>query len=470
MRAYLRDRTGATADTGSVPRSSGATAEEAADRANRALQFGSTGNVQHFEPATARTPFSVPLLSSEEPQLDSEMRKTLGFAIALVPSLGASAEAQVPAPSVSLSFGVDTSVTEVRDIVRLTRAYLARPDSATRACGLWSRKTPFDARLGDIATDAYQGFPATILGVSGTGPGDSVFVVKILHATADSSRKQISALALQRIFAVRAPGSPYGWQLASPLPRLTRDWVKRDVGPLTFWYAPGQRPSPSRAQLASRFVDSVAKVFSVPRPNHLDVYITGSTDESWRAVGLDFFPDGSGPGTGLGGRTLALAGILLLGDPAVGEAYLHEFVHAVLQPSLRGGTAIFNEGVAVWLGGSHLNTPRMMYALLRKYQLSHPEVTMRQVLDGDAPSGEAATTALYATSGLIVEAIYQRSGIPGLRRFATVRGSPENVIAVLPQYVSDLKPANVDGWWRTETEAAINRAPAQLHFGIGVLR
>lgn len=384
--------------------------------------------------------------------------KTLRFALALGLSFGVPLQAQVPAPSVSLSFGVDTSISEVRDIVRLTRAYLGRPDSSARARGLWSTKTAFDARLGDIATDAYQGFPATILGVSGTGPGDSVFVVKILHATADSSRQRVSALALQRIFAVRAPGSPFGWQLASPLPRLTGDWAKRDVGPITFWYAPGQRPSPSKAQLASRFVDSVASVFSVPRPKHLDVYITGSTDESWRAVGLDFFPDGSGPGTGLGGRTLAMAGILLLGDPAVGEAYLHEFVHAVLQPSVRGGTAIFNEGVAVWLGGSHLNTPRMMYTLLRKYQLSHPEVTMRQVLDGEAPGGEDATTALYATSGLIVDALYQRSGIPGLRQFATVRGSPENVIAVLPQYVSDLKPGDVDGWWRTETEAALNRA------------
>jgi hypothetical protein len=363
---------------------------------------------------------------------------------------------QTAAPSVSLGFGVDTSIVEVRNIVRLTTAYLAHPDSSARARGLWTPRSSADPRFRDLATKAYQGFPATILGVTGTGPADSVFMVKVLHADADSTRKRIGVLALQRFYAVRAPGSPFGWQLAPPLPRLTRNWAHRDFGRVTFWYAPGQKPSPTKARRASLFVDSVATLLEVSPPKHLNVYMTASTEEGERLLGLDFFPDGSGPGTGLGGRTDALAGILFLGDPNVGEAYVHEFVHAVVGPVIQSGSAVFGEGVAVWLGGSHEKSSRTMYALLARYQASHPSVSMSEVLNGEAPGGEDATSALYATSGLIVESVYRRLGIAGLRRFALVRGSPDDIIKVMPDYVVGFT-GSVNEWWRSETREALRR-------------
>src|SRR6266498_3669048 len=131
----------------------------------------------------------------------------------LAPCIRKSAAAQTPSPRVSLSFGVDTSIAQVRDIVHLTAAYLAHPDTSARSRGLWSEEGSNDPRFADLATKAYQGFPATILGVTGTGSGDSVFVVRLIHATADSSGTQIRPLALQRFYAIRAPAAPYGWVL-----------------------------------------------------------------------------------------------------------------------------------------------------------------------------------------------------------------------------------------------------------------
>ena len=366
-----------------------------------------------------------------------------------------SAFAQTPAPSVSTSFGVDTTITEVRDIVRLTRAYLANPDSSARSRGLWSKRSAFDARYGDLAAEVYQGFPATILGVTGTGPGDSVFVVKVIHASADSTGKRITPLAMQRFYAVRAPGSTYGWQLSSPLPRLTRHWARRDAGRITFWYAPGQRPSPQRAQQASQFVDSVARLFAVPPPSHLDAYVTGTMDEGQRVLGLDFSPENSGPGTGFGGRGGG-PGILLLSDPRVGEAYLHELVHAVLGPTVESRNSIFGEGVAVWLGGSQARSPKEMYSFLREYQRAHPEVSIDELFNGSPAGGYDAVAALYATRGLIVESIYRRSGIGGLRRFAQARGSPSEILKTLPSYV-DGAGSDLNKWWRVAAKEAALR-------------
>jgi hypothetical protein len=192
----------------------------------------------------------------------------------------------------------------------------------------------------------------------------------------------------------------------------------------------------------------VAKVFGIAPPVHLDAYVTSSTEDAQRIIGLDFFPEASGPGNGFGGRSLPWFGVLLLGDPSVGEAYLHEFVHAVVSPTIPSSNSIFGEGVAVWLAGSHAMSPEQTYATVSAYQRAYPSVTVTQVLAGEAPGGISATNALYGTSGLIVRAVYLRSGIVGLRHLATLRGSPTELLAALASSVPEF--ADPDRWWRDE--------------------
>lgn len=362
-----------------------------------------------------------------------------------------SLSAQQPAASVGVGFGVDTATPEVRELVRLVRAYLAQPDSTARRRGLWSTAARYDRRNGDLTSDAYQGFPATVVGVSSVGFGDSVYVIKLLHARADSSSGSVMPLALQRLYALRAPSAPFGWQLAGALSRITHEWRNSTLGRVTFWYAPGQHRSPRRAAQAVRFVNYVATLFQVPVPERLDVFLTGSTEEANRAIGLDFFPEGSGPRAGRGGRALPMAGIILVGDPSVGEAYLHELAHAVIVPAFGGGTALFSEGAATWLGGSLGRSPAQMYAVLRRYQAAHPTVTFAQLLNSSVPAGwgQAETDALYASSALAVAAVYRRTGISGLRVLARVKGGPDTVLAAVARQLGLAgDSASIDSWWR----------------------
>ena len=122
------------------------------------------------------------------------------------------AGAQTPPPTVSVSFGIDTTITDVGRVVRLVRAYLANPDSSARTRGIWSTATDFDRRLGDLTMEAYQGFPATIVSVASDGPGDSVYVVRVLYAHGDSAGSRIAPLALQRLYALSSymPGARRG--------------------------------------------------------------------------------------------------------------------------------------------------------------------------------------------------------------------------------------------------------------------
>ena len=195
-------------------------------------------------------------------------------------------------------------------------------------------------------------------------------------------------------------------------------------------------------------------------PSHLDMYLANSMDEAQRVLGLDFFVEPSGPGTGRGGRTLPSAGIILVGDPTIGEAYRHELTHAVLVPHL-AGDALFSEGVATWLGGSLGRSPRAMYALLVDYQSTHPDVRMSDLMRGEVATGwgQAETDALYATGALVIDGIYQRSGRERLRRFARVRSA--NADTLLEQVRSQLglraSPDPLERWWRRHAAEAARR-------------
>ncbi|MDQ6768969.1 MAG: hypothetical protein M3Z54_03165 [Gemmatimonadota bacterium] len=343
---------------------------------------------------------------------------------------------------------MDTTAVDIGDIVRLFRAYVAALDSPERRRVLWSTATARDRRSGDLTREfAYQGFPATIVGVVSTGkPGDE-YVVRVLYAKSDSTGKRVWTMALQRLYAVRESGA---WRLSNALPRLTRDWKRSHVGRITFWYAPGQRPDPERAVRAARFVDSIATLFAVPPPDTLDYYVTASAEEYHRILGLDFFLLPNGRGSGRGGRALPADGIVLSGNPALGEAYLHELVHATLGPA-KIRNALVSEGIATWLAGSGGRSPREMYAVLRRYQRKHPAVTLDNIVREEVAGewGSAETDALYATGALFVDSVYRRSGIAGVRALTAVPSGSEAALVALRARLGE-SPAQLDRWWRLE--------------------
>jgi len=378
--------------------------------------------------------------------------------VTFVTAVAFQAHAQEAPPKVSVSFGIDTTLTDVGKVVGLVRAYLAKPDSSARSRGLWSTATDFDRRVGDLTMDAYQGFPATIVGVAPDGPGDSLYVVRVLYARGDSAGGRISPLALQRLFAVRESGAPFGFRLSGALPRLTHGWERRTKGRVTFWYAPGQHPDSAKISHTSSFVDSVAVLFHVPPPNHIDMYVTRSMDEAQRAIGLDFFPEASAD-RGRGGRAL-FGGIVLAGNPALGEGYVHEVAHVILGPTFNGRSRLFNEGVATWLGGSRGRTTQEMYTRLRQIQTARPALTLGQVLSNAIPDAQAEemTDAFYATGALIVDSVYRRGGIEGLRSLAQLNGDPKVLLAALATQLglSGSDEAALDRWWHAQAVRVSN--------------
>ena len=383
-----------------------------------------------------------------------------------VVAIGAAGCRQAPAhpasPPVAVGYGVDTTVADVGAVVRLVTAYLAAPDSTARSQRFWSVSDSLDRRAGDLAAPfGFYDAPAVVVGVLSVPPGDSVYAIRIQYTRTDTTRGDSFPIALQRVYALRAPGTPYGWQLSNALPRHTRDWQRLTVGRIVFYYAPGQRPDSARAMGAARFVDSIGTLFGVsPRPR-IHYFVTSSPEEYQRAWGLDFFPLPSGPGSGRGGQGGLLPGtdegLVLSGDPTQGEAYFHELTHTVLGGRLGGGRFLA-EGVATWLGGSKGHARTTLYTKLAQFLQSHPETSFGSLLRGeiDAAGEGARIDAAYASGALVIDAIYRRAGVAGLRALRSAPDAPEALERFIQlQLGLPLDDdAALERWWRSAARAS----------------
>jgi hypothetical protein len=182
------------------------------------------------------------------------------------------------------------------------------------------------------------------------------------------------------------------------------------------------------------------------------MYVTGSIEDAQRATGLDFFPAASAD-RGRGGRAIG-GGIVLAGNPVWGEDYVHEVAHAILGPTFPSRNGLFGEGVATWLGGSRGRSTQEMYSRLHQIQLAHPALTFGQILTRDVPdaSAEQVSEAFYATGALVVDAVYRRAGLTGLRAFASLNSDPKTLLAALPAQVglAASDQSALDRWWRSE--------------------
>jgi hypothetical protein len=179
-------------------------------------------------------------------------------------------------------------------------------------------------------------------------------------------------------------------------------------------------------------------------------------DDVWRAIGLDFYPENSGPGQRSGGRSIGY--IILSGNPAIGEAYFHELVHAVLGPSIPAGTKLLSEAVATWLGGSRGRTPRELYRLLRSYQRYDSTLTLSGLIKNDFqdPDVDKSANLLYGRGSLIADSIYRKGGIPALRNVYQVKGDSDALVRAISTALgfSPTDTVALDKWWRIETQRA----------------
>ena len=248
-----------------------------------------------------------------------------------------------------------------------------------------------------------EGASPTVLDIRPATPGsDTAYVVKTLFQSPDYGHG-VQPLALVRVYAVREHGT---WVFSNALPRTTRDWQRRTVGPFDYVFPPGYRFDSARAARAATFADSVATAFAVPKVSHVEYYLTESPDEMNRIVGLDWLPSSTDGGAFSSGFNH----LLVSGNPAVGENYRHEIVHVVLSPmSLSGIHPLLWEGLATWLGGTLGMDALAVRTAYAQFLRAHTEVTLDAILT------ESVDLGFRPAGAVLCQMVFERGGVSALK-------------------------------------------------------
>lgn len=105
-----------------------------------------------------------------------------------------------------------------------------------------------------LNTAGTEGTTPMVLDIRPATPGsDTTYVVKTLFQSDEGHGVQ--PYALVRVYAVRERGT---WVFSNALPRTTRDWQRKTVGPFDYVFPSGYRFDSARAERAARFADSLA--------------------------------------------------------------------------------------------------------------------------------------------------------------------------------------------------------------------
>jgi len=348
-----------------------------------------------------------------------------------------------PAVHVALGFGVDTTRSPNREIFALYQHYLAHRLDTMRPNPDWSspeqqRWPVFDLVSGYV----YQGFPnITVVHLAPAVGFDSTYLIRALISSVDDSTRDVRPLVLYRVYAVRESGR---WVLANALPRMTRDWRRETIGSVTFSNPLTHAFARSRAQATARFVDSLAHAFDLPVPE-TDYYFSDDLSETWRVLGLEFFPQGSDT---VGGRSNTLDKLVFVGSSSAGETYRHELAHVVLQPIVTRyhPPGIVMEGLMTWTGGSAGLSFSELLPGLAAFLARHPEVTLDTVLT-HPPAREGSLDVGYDGAAALCAMVFEKGGNAAVLELLGAGASPAATLGRAAQILK-VSPAGVDSLWR----------------------
>ncbi len=340
------------------------------------------------------------------------------FQLALLLVAAACHRQQSSVPELKLTYMVDTSTADRKAIIKLWRDYLAARPYTYAPKPQWSAAEQKQWPLFDLAMpmvygsdDEYRRTTATVFELSPAQPNDSgEYVIRTLFSRPESAT-EVQRAALIRVYATRENGR---WVLANALPRVTASWQRTAVGPITYVYPAGYAFDSTRARQAIRFIDSLATAFQAPRLKPITYYLARSPEEAFAVGGVDLYIPGSRA------RTAVADYLVFSGVPRYGEFYAHELVHLTLGwilPDL-GAPQLFDEALAVWLGGGREMTWSQLRAELAAEMRRDPSWTAETLV--------AATprTVLFrntAAAGLLALA-NEKGGMPMLK--AALRAPP----------------------------------------------
>ena len=241
-------------------------------------------------------------------------------------------------------------------------------------------------------------------------PGNMRYRVRTLFHGDSATSALRSDSVYVTVFAIREKRR---WVFANALPVLTQSWKRERVGAIEYVIEPGYAFNRARAESAVAFTDSLAAVFAVPRLAPLTYYLTSTSDEMTRIIGLETRIKW-GPS---GGLAQPVNHQLFSGMPSIGERYAHELVHIMLRPLVKRTISLADEGVATWLGGTTGMDFPTVAGRLALLLTKSPAIGLDAIMADNVtiPYGTLTLSARYPAGAVLAMMVHERAGVAGIR-------------------------------------------------------
>jgi hypothetical protein len=334
-----------------------------------------------------------------------------------------------------LNPGVDTSFNNVKTALHFYNSYVAEfnhgkiPEMAKYwpASEIEKRKIPDQIIYALNESPLYsQGLQLTIIYVR---PTDQYVHIKTQFAWSDSS-KHISTMAVVNYYVgFDSRKQPY---FINPMTVNLSDWHSKSVRNVTFYYPPNHRFNVKKADsLISRII-KLEKDWGL-KPINIRYYLASDNDELYTLRGFDY-------ALSMGNKQKP-SGISDDKDNQVfcgglGENYFHEVVHIYLNHLYPKSP--LQEGLAVLYGGSMGHTIKWHLKRVNQYLLQHPQANLNNL--DDFWYTDPYTNPGSAIQGMICDLVYQKDGIPGLKKLMTYTSYKEifeNEFHVSADHIND---------------------------------
>lgn len=357
----------------------------------------------------------------------------------------AAAKLPVDHLQLAIGFGVEQDASPEKEILALYRHYLTEPSDSLRAT-LWSAseqaKGPYYDLLAPYVYQGFTHFTVVELGPAATVP--QTYVIRTLVSAVDDSTLDVRPLALYRVYAMREEGH---WVLANALPRMTSNWLRVTIDPLTYVFPASHEFNRPRARATAAFVDSLARAFELPEPEPITYYFTDELAETLRALGLEFFPLGGDP---VGGRSNVSERQVYVGCSFNGEGYRHELCHILLAPEIsQRPHRLVAEGLMTWTGGSAGRDFEDLLPGLTRYLTDHPELSLQGLLEAP-PLRRQGLDVGYAGLAVLCKLVFEREGLSGLRALLASGKDPERIVTTVAHRLG-VSPSELNELWRRES-------------------
>ncbi len=328
--------------------------------------------------------------------------------------------------------GVDTTDSQIKQVVDLWRNYLASNPDSLYNNPYWSSKEKeeykgFDfLRTGFLGDAIYKGFTPLLLSVSPKNNG--YYEIK----TAFISFYYKQELCVANVYAKKENGR---YKLFNALPINTKSWLTKNVGSITYHYSRHYKFNMVNAKRMVAFADSLRMLYNL-KPVHADFYIGKSLDELMKLDGLEFYM-GMGNAFKVSGFTDQENNIIFSGGG--GEYFPHEVVHIYLNPLFKNSNWILQVGLADLYGGSMGHSLGWHIKRLNNYLIVHPEINLDSLYKFWYMDNY--TNPREVIGGFLCELAYKKGGIKELKKLLSF-GSSENDLYKAIENVFGVKRKN----------------------------